>query len=199
MISSINHTRVLRSSQNRSDCRVTFIDGNYFRVYLLPSGCSWMATEMAEVSNRVNFGSWTGRLTCPEKSGQREYPMISGLVQKKKVWNSVSGKYRTGLHLMMLNEHIHLHFVVRLCGGIPRNRDITSWGSIPKSLEWHSLILIKMVCNAPVQCNLKKHSAIYFEKTWMRKWGIGWFPNPVYAPPLQESITLPVQPNSMKW
>ena len=34
-----------------------------------------MATEMAEVSNRVNFGSWAGRLTCPEKSGQREYPM----------------------------------------------------------------------------------------------------------------------------
>ena len=127
---------------------------------------------MAEVSNRVNFGSWTGRLTCPVKSGQREYPMISGLVRKKKVWNSVSGKYRTGLHLMMLNEHIHLHFVVRLCGVIPRNRDITSWGSIPKSLEWHSLILIKMVCKAPVQCNLKKHSAIYFEKTWMRKWGI---------------------------
>ena len=43
-----------------------------------------MATEMAEVSNRVNFGSWVGRLTCPEKSGQREYPMISGLVQKKR-------------------------------------------------------------------------------------------------------------------
>ena len=42
-----------------------------------------MATEMAEVSNRVNFGSWVGRLTCPEKSGQREYPMISGLVRKK--------------------------------------------------------------------------------------------------------------------
>ena len=43
-----------------------------------------MATEMAEVSNRVNFGSWVGRLTCPEKSGQREYPMISGLVRKKR-------------------------------------------------------------------------------------------------------------------
>ena len=43
-----------------------------------------MATEMAEVSNRVNFGSWLGRLTCPEKSGQREYPMISGLVRKKR-------------------------------------------------------------------------------------------------------------------
>ena len=39
---------------------------------------------MAEVSNRVNFGSWVGRLTCPEKSGQREYPMISGLVRKKR-------------------------------------------------------------------------------------------------------------------
>ena len=43
-----------------------------------------MATEMAEVSNQVNFGSWLGRLTCPEKSGQREYPMISGLVRKKR-------------------------------------------------------------------------------------------------------------------
>ena len=43
-----------------------------------------MTTEMAEVSNRVNFGSWVGRLTCPEKSGQREYPMISGLVRKKR-------------------------------------------------------------------------------------------------------------------
>ena len=43
-----------------------------------------MATEMAEVSNRVNFGSWVGRLTCPEKSGQHEYPMISGLVRKKR-------------------------------------------------------------------------------------------------------------------
>ena len=43
-----------------------------------------MATEMAEVSNQVNFGSWVGRLTCPEKSGQREYPMISGLVRKKR-------------------------------------------------------------------------------------------------------------------
>ena len=43
-----------------------------------------MATEMVEVSNRVNFGSWVGRLTCPEKSGQREYPMISGLVRKKR-------------------------------------------------------------------------------------------------------------------
>ena len=29
-----------------------------------------MAKEMADVSNRVNFGSWAGRLTCPEKSGQ---------------------------------------------------------------------------------------------------------------------------------
>ena len=27
---------------------------------------------------------WAGRLTCPEKSGQREYPMISGLVWKKR-------------------------------------------------------------------------------------------------------------------
>ena len=43
-----------------------------------------MATEMAEVSNRVNFGSWVGRLTCPEKSGQRKYPMISRLVRKKR-------------------------------------------------------------------------------------------------------------------
>ena len=43
-----------------------------------------MATEMAEVSNRVNFGSWLGRLTCPEKSRQREYSMISGLVRKKR-------------------------------------------------------------------------------------------------------------------
>ena len=43
-----------------------------------------MATEMAEVSNRVNFGSWVGRLTCPEKSRQRSYPMISGLVRKKR-------------------------------------------------------------------------------------------------------------------
>ena len=38
----------------------------------------------AEVSNRVNFGSWAGRLTCPEKSWQLEYPMISGLVWKKR-------------------------------------------------------------------------------------------------------------------
>ena len=43
-----------------------------------------MATEMAEVSNRVNFGGWVGCLTCPEKSGQHEYPMISGLVRKKR-------------------------------------------------------------------------------------------------------------------
>ena len=43
-----------------------------------------MATEMAEVSNLVNFGSKAGCLTCPEKSRQREYPMISRLVRKKR-------------------------------------------------------------------------------------------------------------------
>ena len=80
---------------------MTLIDGNYFQVYLLPRACSWMAMEMAEVSIRVNFGRWAGRLTCPEKSAQREYLMISGLnCLEKKVWNSVPGKYRTGLHLV---------------------------------------------------------------------------------------------------
>ena len=59
---------------------MTFIDGNDFRVYLLPRACSWMATEMAEVSNRVNFGISAGHLRFPEKSRQREYPMILGLV-----------------------------------------------------------------------------------------------------------------------
>ena len=43
-----------------------------------------MAMEMTKVSNQLNFGSWVGRLTCTEKSGQREYPMISGLVRKKR-------------------------------------------------------------------------------------------------------------------
>ena len=60
-----------------------------------------MATEMADVSNRVNFGSWVGRLTCAEKSGQREY---IGTCPEKKVWNSVSGKYRTSLHLVTKNH-----------------------------------------------------------------------------------------------
>ena len=49
---------------------MTFTDDNHFRVYLLSHACSWMATEMAEVSNRVNFGSKPGCLTCPEKSRQ---------------------------------------------------------------------------------------------------------------------------------
>ena len=78
---------VLRSSKIEAIAEwLTFIDGNDFRVYLLPRACSWMAMEMAEVRNRVNFGSWAGRLTCPEKSGQREYPMIFilGLVRKKR-------------------------------------------------------------------------------------------------------------------
>ena len=62
--------------------------------------------EMAEVSNRVNFGSWAGRLTCPEKSGQREFISDDiGTCPGKKVWNSVSGKYRTGLHLINVGGH----------------------------------------------------------------------------------------------
>ena len=52
-------------------------------VHLLPRACRWMATEMTEVSNRVNFGSKPGHLTCPEKSRQRADLMIMRLVRKK--------------------------------------------------------------------------------------------------------------------
>ena len=93
--------------QNWSDCRMTSTNGNYFGVYLLSRACSWMvmATEMAEVSNRVNFGSKPRHLTCLEKSRQHADPMILGQV-RKKVQNSVSGKYRTCLHL----SHIAVNY-----------------------------------------------------------------------------------------
>ena len=61
-----------------------------------------MATEMAEVSNRVNFGSW---VWAPDMSGKVRTTWISddiGTCPEKKVWNSVSGKYRTSLHLIIL-------------------------------------------------------------------------------------------------
>ena len=77
-----------------SDCKMTFTDGNYFRVYLLLYAWSWMTTEMAEASNRVNFGSKPGRLTCPEKTCRSD---DIGTCPEKKVQNWVSGKYRTGL------------------------------------------------------------------------------------------------------
>ena len=84
VLSSFFH--FVRKKQVLDGKNPTLIDGIYFQVYLLPRACSWMATEMAEVSNRVNFRSWAWRLTCPEKSGQRrrQYPMISGLVRKKR-------------------------------------------------------------------------------------------------------------------
>ena len=72
---------------------MTSSNGNYFRVHLLPCASGCMATEMAEVSNLVNFGSKPGRLACPEKS-RRADPMISKLVRKKgtefsvrKIWD----------------------------------------------------------------------------------------------------------------
>ena len=66
-----------------------------------------MATEMAEVSNRVNFGS---KPTCSEKSRKRADPMILVNVLKKKVQNSVSGKYVTDLHLFMVCLH-HVQYM----------------------------------------------------------------------------------------
>ena len=54
------------------------------------------------MSNRVNFSSKAGCLTCLEKSGQREYPMILG--PEKRVRNLVSWKYRTGLHLVTVTD-----------------------------------------------------------------------------------------------
>ena len=78
---------------------MTFTDDSYFWVYLLSHACSWMLTEMAEVSNWVSFGSKSGHLTYPEKSRQRADPMISRLVRKKRYGIQLSGKYGTGLHL----------------------------------------------------------------------------------------------------
>ena len=61
-----------------------------------------MATEMAEVSNRVN--SQLRQLSrAPDMSGKVRTTWISddiGTCPEKKVWNSVSGKYRTSLHLI---------------------------------------------------------------------------------------------------
>ena len=64
-------------SSRGKNCRMTFSDGKYFPLYLLSRACSWMTTEMVEVSNRVNFGSKPGRLTCPEKSRKHADPMIA--------------------------------------------------------------------------------------------------------------------------
>ena len=61
---------------------MTFNDGNYLWVYLVPRACCWIATEIAELSNLVNFDSKPRHLTCSEKSRQRADPMISRLVWK---------------------------------------------------------------------------------------------------------------------
>ena len=85
---------MLRNSKVEAMAEMTFTNGNYFWVYLLWCACSWMALEMTEVSNWVNFGRKPGRLTSPEKSKQHADPMIRRLVQKKgmefsvrKIWD----------------------------------------------------------------------------------------------------------------
>ena len=72
--------------QNWNDCWMTFTNDNYFQLYTLSRACDWMGTEMAKVSNRVNFGSKPWHLTCKEKSRECSDRRIWRHVHKKRYW-----------------------------------------------------------------------------------------------------------------
>ena len=59
---------------------------NNFEFNCWSRACSWMATEIVEVSNRVNLGSKPRHLACPKNPDNVQIRWYRGL------WNSVSGK-----------------------------------------------------------------------------------------------------------
>ena len=83
---------------------MTFTDCNYFRVYLLTHTCFGMASEVGQLRQQARMADMSGKVQTTCRSDDIE------TCPKKKFWNSVSGKYGTGRHLVILFPINVFHF-----------------------------------------------------------------------------------------